>query len=91
MNEFKGRKYHYKELKVLDYQNWFDDKKQEKKVFTLSWEYQKYLKKKRMKELEDYCVALRHKLEYQEKIYGEVDEFDLMEYQNVLMKLGYMK
>ena len=91
MNEYIGNKFYYKEKRELDYKNWFDNKKEEKKVYELSWGYKKYLEEKRIKELEEKAVALRHKLIYQEKVYGSIDEFDFMEYEMVLKALGYKK
>ena len=42
--------------------------------------YSKYLHDKRIEEHEHNLKVMRHKLEYQMKIYGEVDPIDYQEF-----------
>lgn len=80
--DYQGKKFHY----IGSHLEWkFDEdkkdfEKKEVRDFELSWGYRKYLAKKREKEKQEKIMALRHKLDYQMKTYGEVDELDYQEF-----------
>ena len=58
--------------------------------FIMTRGYKKFLREKREHEEHMEIVILKHKIEYQLKTYGEVDEYDLAEYMK-LIQSSYSK
>ena len=52
--------------------------------FIMTRAYKKFLREKREHEEHMEIVILKHKIEYQLKTYGEVDEYDLAEYMRAI-------
>ena len=81
MKDYQGKKFYLKGIeKVRDYTYWQIEEYKEIKTFKMTKNYKDYLEEKRRKEIEHYIVCLRHKLDYQMKKYGEVDELDYQEF-----------
>ena len=78
---YNGKKFYCSGSRMVRNEEvWWANEYTEKKEFTMTFGYRKYLKEKRKKELQEELMVLRSKLEYQMKKYGQVDEIDFQEY-----------
>ena len=81
MEKYNKSKYYLKDSKMVrDEEVWWDEKYKIERNFQMTKGYSKYLHDKRIEEHEHNLKVMRHKLEYQMKIYGEVDQIDYQEF-----------
>lgn len=81
MKNFEGKKWRcVKSEMVRDESVWWADEYIEKNTFAMTRQYAKYLAEKRKLEAQEYLKVLKSKLEYQYKMFGEVDDVDFKEY-----------
>ena len=83
---YTGTKFYARNVtQVRDDTQWWTDVRKEKVEFAMTRSYKTYLHNKRIQEREHAIQVLKHKLEYQMRTYGEVDDVDFNEY------MGYVK
>lgn len=81
MEKYNKSKYRLVDEKVVrDEEVWWAEEYKIKKYFAMTKGYSKYLHNKRIEEHEHNLKVMRHKLEYQMKIYGEVDPIDYQQF-----------
>lgn len=82
MNDnFKGHKWYYDgSKKVRNDEVWWATEYKEVPEYKMTRSYKAWLANKKSKEQKTELEVLKHKLEYQMKTYGEVDEIDFQEY-----------
>lgn len=82
IKDFEGKKLHYvKSIAIKKNCDIFEKNQySEKKIFEKSWNYKRYLQKKRIEDLKEYLDILRNKLEYEMKTLNRIDEIDYQEF-----------
>ena len=80
-NKFEGHKWYYDgSKKVRNDEVWWTTEYKEVPEYKMTRSYKAWLANKKAKEQKTELEVLKHKLEYQMKTYGEVDEVDFQEY-----------
>jgi hypothetical protein len=80
MCEYQGKKVRLLSIEKGDYVNWWSDERKVVKKYCRTSGYREWLEEKKAREYEEKLIALRHKLDYQMKVYGQVDELDYQEF-----------
>lgn len=79
--EFTGKKWRCTgTIKERNSAVWWTDDYIEKPQFKMTRSYATYLREKRKAEIAHDLDILKHKLEYQQRTYGNVDDIDFQEY-----------
>lgn len=80
-NKFEGHKWYYDgSKKVRNDEVWWTTEYKEVPEYKMTRSYKAWLANKKAKEQKTELEVLKHKLEYQMKTYGEVDDIDFQEY-----------
>ena len=81
MEKYNKGKFYLKSSRMVRNEDvWWAEEYKIEKDFAITRGYKDYLYNKRLKEHEEKLKVMRHKLEYQMKIYGEVDPIDYQEF-----------
>lgn len=86
MEKFTGKKFR-PTGEIITHRNYDTNELESREGFAPTWAYLNYLKKQKVENLKWEISLYKHKLERQEKDYGEVDSIDLGYYQGLLKEL----